>query len=181
MTVALPSVQAPILIGIGANLPSETYGEPLQACDAALEAIAALDGVRIVAKSRWYESEPVPKSDQPWFINGVVRVETDLSALDLLEALHGIEAAFGRVRTVPNAPRVLDLDLLAYGEQLIDGENGAYVPHPRLDGRAFVLMPLLEVAPGWVHPVTRMSLMDMIAALPPGQICRPLERRKKPR
>lgn len=169
-----PVSNGPILIGIGANLPSEAYGAPVDACTAAVDALDALDGLSVTRRSRWYESEPVPKSDQPWYINGVVTVETALGPLDLLAKLHEIEAAFGRVRTVPNAPRVLDLDLLAYGTEIVDAPH-AHVPHARLDGRAFVLLPLRDVAPDWVHPKTGRTLKDLLANLPDDQVCRPLD------
>ena len=162
-----------ILIGIGANLPSNRFGGPRDTCAAALAALNALTGVRVVAKSRWFESAPVPASDQPWFINGVARVETELSPAKLLDALHAIEADFGRVRAERNAPRVLDLDLLAYDKVLIsDGE--VEIPHPRLHERAFVLLPLGDVAPDWVHPAMGQKLRDLAAKLPKDQVCRPL-------
>jgi len=94
-------------------LPSERFGAPLNACTAALDALEALKSVHIVATSRWYESAPVPASDQPWYINGVVQGDTNLAPLGRLQTLQKMDAQFGRVRTGPNAPRVLDLDLLA--------------------------------------------------------------------
>lgn len=173
------TTQAPILIGIGANLPSDRFGSPREACEAALKALGAVKGVRVMARSRWFESAPVPASDQPWFINGVVRIETALPPLALLDTLHAIEASFGRVRTVANAPRVLDLDLLAYEDRIVGhaGEGGAHVPHPRMEGRAFVVLPLNDVAPDWVHPMTRRTVAEMVDNLPSDQVCRPLEKR----
>lgn len=167
----------PILVGVGANLASDRFGTPLEACEAALKTLGAIPGVWVAARSRWFQSAPVPVSDQPWFINGVVRIETELAPLALLDTLHMIEATFGRVRTVPNAPRVLDLDLLAYGAEVIGmaGEGGACIPHPRLESRAFVVLPLNDVAPDWVHPVSRRSMTQMLAELPQDQVCRPLE------
>lgn len=177
MQLSATRYKGPILIGVGANLSSDRFGTPLEACEAALRELSAISGVRVVARSRWFESEPVPVSDQPWFINGVARVETDLSPQALLDALHTIEARFGRVRTVPNAPRVLDLDLLAYGDAALGaaGEGGMQVPHPRLENRAFVLLPLHDVVPDWVHPQSGRSLADMIADLPKNQVCRAQE------
>lgn len=164
-----------ILVGIGANLPSGQYGSPLAACRAAVTTLPEA-GIRVVAWSRWYESAPVPESDQPWYVNGVVQVETDLSPSGLLDRLHGIESAFGRVRGSRNAPRVLDLDLLAYGDVVTEGAgNGLILPHPRLHERAFVLLPLAELAPDWRHPALGNSVGQLIAALPPGQVARPLE------
>ncbi len=160
-----------IFIGIGANLDSPRYGPPLAACEASL---AALDAhlVRVVARSRWYRSRPVPASDQPWFVNGVVRVETALDAASLLALLHRIEAEFGRRRTLPTQARVLDLDLLAYGGMLAQGKGaGPILPHPRLHERAFVLYPLRDIAPDWRHPGSGATIEDMLRALPPGQDC----------
>ena len=131
-------------------------------------------GLKLVARSSWWESAPVPVSDQPWYVNGVAEIATDLDPVALLGALHAIEAEFGRVRSVPNAPRVLDLDLLAYGSTVRTGPEAPLLPHPRLAERAFVLKPLAQVGPDWRHPVSGRSLSEMLAALPPGQIVRPL-------
>lgn len=168
-------IQGPVLIGIGANLSSKRFGLPQDACEAALAALNEMPGVRVTAQSRWFESQPVPISDQPWFINGVAEVETRLSPQALLDALHTIEATFGRVRTVQNAPRVLDLDLLAYGDVVMidDEKGGAEIPHPRLSGRAFVLLPIGDIAPLWVHPHSGRTLAQMVAELPQDQVCRP--------
>jgi 2-amino-4-hydroxy-6-hydroxymethyldihydropteridine diphosphokinase len=163
----------PILVGLGANLPSPRHGPPVATLEAALKVLAAR-GLRIRLRSRWWESAPVPLSDQPWYVNGVVDVATSLGPVPLLALLHEVEAAFGRVRSLPNAPRVLDLDLLAYGEEIREGPEPPLLPHPRLAVRAFVLYPLAEVRPGWRHPLTGLGLPEMIAALPAGQIVRPL-------
>ena len=116
----------------------------------------------------------MPPSGQPWFVNGVVEVETDLPPAALLAVLHGIEDRFGRTRTVPNAARPLDLDLLDYDGRVSNGEDGVEIPHPRLHVRAFVLLPLAELAPGWRHPRTGQALAELIAALPPGGEARPI-------
>ncbi len=161
-----------ILIAIGANLPSPRYGVPRATCGAALAALAEAE-LSITVRSRWYKSPPEPASDQPWFINGVVRIKTVLEPKSLMALLLETEEAFGRRRNRSNEPRILDLDLLAYAEMTL-GENGEgagslRLPHPRLHERAFVLLPLLDVAPGWRHPVTGQGVEDMIAALGPGQ------------
>jgi 2-amino-4-hydroxy-6-hydroxymethyldihydropteridine diphosphokinase len=163
----------PIFIGLGANLPSPKHGPPKMTLTAALEALAAR-GIRVTARSRWYESAPVPKSDQPWFVNGVVRVATDLSPAALLKVLHKVEEEFGRVRSEPNAPRIIDLDLIAYGNLMARGKEIPLLPHPRMQVRSFVLLPLREIAPRWQHPLLRQTLDQLIAALPPDQIARPL-------
>jgi len=163
-----------ILIGLGANLPSATLGPPPGSLEAAL-ALLAKDHVRVLARSRWYRSAPVPISDQPWFINGVAAVATDLDPAALLQRLHAIEAHAGRVRRERNAPRVLDLDLLAYHDRVAGaGGAGPELPHPRLHERAFVLRPIAEVAPGWRHPVLGRTVEALLAALPPDQAAEPL-------
>jgi len=159
------------LVAVGANLPS-AYGPPRATCEAALAELAGR-GLRIVRRSRWYESAPVPLADQPWYVNGVVAVETDLSPEALLALLHDVERQFGRERRELNAARVLDLDLLAYGD-LVRRDPPPILPHPRLAERAFVVLPLADVAPDWRHPVTGQSVADMRQALPPEQAIRPL-------
>lgn len=167
-----------ILVAVGANLPSR-FGTPFDACEAAVRALEGR-GIRVVARSRWWESAPVPVSDQPWYVNGVVAVETALPPAVLLAELHAVEEAMGRVRTVPNAPRVIDLDLLAYDDRVIE-DGRVVVPHPRLAGRAFVVLPLAEVAPGWRHPVTGQTVAAMADALPADQEIRALMERSKER
>jgi 2-amino-4-hydroxy-6-hydroxymethyldihydropteridine diphosphokinase len=151
-----------IFVGLGSNLPSEA-GSPAASLLAAVE-VLSLHDVRVAAASRIYRSRPVPASDQPDFFNMVIRVETELEPADLLERLHAVEATFGRERGAPNAARSLDLDLLAYDDRIEPGPP--VLPHPRLDGRAFVLLPLAELAPDWKHPETGQPLAGMIAALP---------------
>lgn len=163
----------PILIGLGANLPSARHGSPVATLEAALAALTQR-GVEIVARSGWWESAPVPASDQPWYVNGVVEVRTSLGPEDLLALLHGVENDFGRVRTTPNAPRILDLDLLAYGELLRVGPKPPLLPHPRLAERGFVLRPLAQIRPAWRHPATGLSVAELIARLPAGDLVRAL-------
>lgn len=162
-----------IFIAIGSNLPHPEFGPPEDVCKAAIDAIEAV-GCSILARSRWFCSAPVPAAGQPDFINGVISVRTVLKPLELLENLHRIEARFDRERSIPNAARTLDLDLLAYNEMVNEGPEGALLPHPRMAGRAFVLMPLLDVAPAWKHPVLGKTPAALIAALPDDQACTPL-------
>jgi 2-amino-4-hydroxy-6-hydroxymethyldihydropteridine diphosphokinase len=154
-----------IFIAVGANLPGPA-GTPLQTCKAALAALEQR-GVRIVGRSHWYRTPPWPVSDQPWYVNAVVAVETSLDPPALLKLMHEIETQFGRDRRagVVNAARPLDLDLIDY-DGLIRAETPPILPHPRMDTRAFVLRPLADVAPGWRHPQTGKSVKDLLAALP---------------
>lgn len=152
-----------VLIALGGNLPS-WVGAPRTTLEAALAALEEA-GVRILRKSSWYVTAPVPASDQPWFTNGVVSAETDLGPEALLELLHGIEAAFGRVREEKNGARTLDLDLLAHGEA-VQTEKNPILPHPRLHERAFVMVPLAEIAPDWRHPVLNRTAAEILAGIP---------------
>jgi len=170
----MPVDEFVILIALGANLPSPRYGTPRQTCEAALAALAAA-GVRVLRCSRWYQSDPVPPSDQPPFVNGVAQVATDLTPADLLAVLHRIETEFGRTRRQRNEARVIDLDLLAYGTRISTGGEAPELPHPRLADRAFVLLPLAELAPDWRHPVDGRTAVDMAARLAPGQTAEPMD------
>ena len=127
-------------VGLGANL-----GDKAVALDAALAALADLPQTRLLETSSFYRSAPVDAGG-PDYLNAVARIETDLAPEALLDALQAIEQAHGRERPFVNAPRTLDLDLLLYGEQSIATAR-LTVPHPRLTERAFVLLPLLEIAP----------------------------------
>ena len=134
-------------VGLGANL-----GDRERTLRAAVDALAAEDGVEVAAVSTLRETEPVGVGEQPRFLNGAVALETTLAARGLLDLLLAVEQRFGRVR-VPgeHRPRTLDLDLLLYGDERID-EPGLTLPHPRLHERRFVLEPLAELAPGLVVP-----------------------------
>jgi len=162
-----------IIIGLGGNLPSARFGSPQATLNAALAALEE-QGLRVTARSRWYESAPVPLTDQPWFVNGVAAVETDLSPKALLALLLATEQHFGRVRSVPNAARIIDLDLLLYHDEVINDAEGLIIPHPRLHERAFVLLPLRDIAPDWRHPVLGLPLDDFIRRLPADQMIRPM-------
>ncbi|HJY75336.1 MAG TPA: 2-amino-4-hydroxy-6-hydroxymethyldihydropteridine diphosphokinase [Burkholderiales bacterium] len=133
-------------VGLGANL-----GEPQRNVREAFRELDAIPHTRVVRASSLYRSEPLGYTEQPEFVNAVAQIETGLPAERLLAELQAIEAQHGRSRSFANAPRTLDLDLLLFGNAVIDTEN-LKVPHPRMHERAFVLMPLLEIAPDAVIP-----------------------------
>jgi 2-amino-4-hydroxy-6-hydroxymethyldihydropteridine diphosphokinase len=160
-----------ILLGLGGNLPSRRFGGPQTTLEAARAALEDRT-VRVRRRSRGYRSRPVPDDGQPWYVNGVAELETTLPPDELLARALEVETAFGRVRRRRWAPRVIDLDILAYhGQENWGAEPSAtpVVPHPRLHERAFVLVPLAELAPEWRHPVFDRTASELLGALPPGQ------------
>jgi 2-amino-4-hydroxy-6-hydroxymethyldihydropteridine diphosphokinase len=164
-----------IYLGIGSNLPSEAFGTPEMNCRAAIARLGNA-GLSAAAISPFYETAPVPVSDQPWYVNCVIGVaETRLTPHQAMAACLTIEAELGRVRTVPNAARIADIDLIAWDDLVIDDPPGLIVPHPRMAGRAFVLRPLADLAPDWRHPASGIAIADLIAKLPPDQQIRPLK------
>lgn len=158
--------QGGVYVGLGANLDHPKYGPPIATLTAALAELAR-HGVEIKRLSPWYRSAPVPASDQPWFVNAVAEVATGLPPDALLGELHAVENIFGRVRSVPNAARFIDLDLLDFHGEIASGK--AILPHPRMAERAFVLRPLADLAPDWRHPISGVSIGALLAALPAGQ------------
>jgi 2-amino-4-hydroxy-6-hydroxymethyldihydropteridine diphosphokinase len=160
-----------ILIGIGGNLASPRYGTPLDTLTAALTALEA-EGIQVATRSAWYRTEPVPRSDQPWFVNAVASLTTHLAARDLLAMLQAVERQFGRLRRERNAARVLDLDLLDYHGQVTETPS-LLLPHPRLHQRRFVLQPLAEIAPDWRHPLSGLTAEHLLSRLVAKQ---PIER-----
>jgi 2-amino-4-hydroxy-6-hydroxymethyldihydropteridine diphosphokinase len=155
-------------VAIGANL-----GDPVATVHAAIEALHALPRARFLASSSLYRTAPVGLHHQPDFINAVAMLEVESAALpaaSLLEHLFAIEADFGRVRSVKNAPRTLDLDLLLYGDQQLD-LPGLTLPHPRMTERAFVLAPLAEIAPDLAIP-GHGHLADLLLAVAGQRIAR---------
>lgn len=161
-----------ILIALGANLPSR-FGTPEDTLKAARLELEAR-GLRVVLASDVWLSAPVPVSDQPWYRNAAACVETDLTPMVLLKLLKGVERDFGRVSAQRNAARVLDLDILAYDDVVMD-DKACILPHPRLHERAFVLYPLQQIAPDWWHPVLKVSVSQMIENIPAGQEIQKLE------
>jgi 2-amino-4-hydroxy-6-hydroxymethyldihydropteridine diphosphokinase len=155
-----------ILIGIGANLPGPAQASPVETCRAAVAAICEIPGLSFVALSEWYRAAAIPAGDQPDYCNGVVRLTGQIDPADLLARLQAIEHRFGRTRPFPNAPRTLDLDIISLND-LVRAAPAPVLPHPRAHLRAFVLRPMLDVAPGWRHPVHQQGLSSLLAELPP--------------
>ncbi len=162
-----------IFIGLGSNLTSKQYPTSIAVVKAAIEAIE-VSGIKIAACSNFYETEPVPKSDQPWFINAVAQIETTLSADQLLKTLHKIEEQLGRTRRDRWEARIIDIDLLCYDDVVVPERetwllqsknlenNEMVIPHSRMHERDFVLIPFKELAPGWVHPVLSKSVVELL-------------------
>jgi 2-amino-4-hydroxy-6-hydroxymethyldihydropteridine diphosphokinase len=159
-----------ILVAIGANLPGPDGQPAIETCRAAAARLDGLPGLRLVALSRWFATAPVPAlPGAPDYVNGVARLGVRRGAAfpdpaGLLAALQAIEQAFGRVRPYPDAPRTLDLDLLAM-DGLVRDAPDPVLPHPRAHLRAFVLAPLRDVAPGWVHPRLGQGAEQLLAAV----------------
>ena len=143
-------------IGLGSNL-----ADPLVQVRQALAELETIPATRVTARSSFYRTSPVGYLQQPDFINAVASVQTTLEPQALLAALLAIEDRHGRKRAMRNAPRTLDLDLLLYGEEVLD-RDGLTLPHPRLHERAFVLAPLAEIAPGAMVP-GRGRVRDLLA------------------
>lgn len=162
---------AGILVAVGANLPRHTGEGPLQTCHWAVAEIGHIDTIRVEAVSCWYESAPIPPSGQPPYVNGMVRLSGNITPEALLSALQEIEARAGRVRTVANAARPLDLDIIAMGG-LVRAAPDPIVPHPRACARAFVLLPLRDVAPDWRDPVSGEGIDTLLARVADQQVTR---------
>lgn len=167
----LPGMHNIAYISVGSNI-----GERLENCKSAAAWLNGRNGIRIVAHSRYFHTEPVGYIDQPWFVNAVFAVETNLSPFALLETLQLAQRAYGRPETgIRFGPRVLDLDILFYDDMIMD-DPGLILPHPRLAQRRFVLEPLCDIAPELVHPVLGIPARKLLEGLPPdGSGCEPMD------
>ena len=146
-----------IYLSLGSNI-----GERAQNIARAIALLPA-HGVRVVRKSSSYETEPVEFLAQGWFLNCVVEVETDLAPGELMRALLTIERAMGRERVAPKGPRIIDMDILLFGP-LVVREKDLEIPHPRMTERRFVLVPMAEIAPALRHPVSRLTMTELLSA-----------------
>ncbi|ESQ82856.1 hypothetical protein AEAC466_15205 [Asticcacaulis sp. AC466] len=133
-------------------------------------------GLQVTKISRLWSSIAWPNNQDPAYVNAVLQIRTDLQPDELLQLLHKLEYARGRVRDEKrNAPRVLDLDIVAYGRHVLASENGLNLPHPRAADRAFVMGPLAEISPGWVHPVLGRTAQDLLTTATVGRDAYPLD------
>jgi 2-amino-4-hydroxy-6-hydroxymethyldihydropteridine diphosphokinase len=152
-----PVTRHRVFIGIGSN-----QGDRLGNCRRAVQAVAAAEENCFLECSPWYATEPVGLTDQDWFINGVIALETSLGPRELLLFLLGIEKMMGRERKERWGPRVIDLDILFYDQQVLD-EEGLQIPHPRIPERGFVLIPLWDIAPHLFHPLLKKTITGILA------------------
>jgi 2-amino-4-hydroxy-6-hydroxymethyldihydropteridine diphosphokinase len=143
-------------IGFGSNL-----GDKVAYCEKAIAEILDIDNHKLLAKSSFYKTQPVGYQTQDWFVNGVIKLESDLEPQDLLRALKGVESRLGRTETFLWGPREIDLDLLLYEDRVIQMDQ-LQIPHPRLQERQFVLIPLAEIARDLVHPVLKKSIRKLL-------------------
>jgi len=148
-----------VYLGLGSNV-----GDRARNIQTALEKLAAPD-LRVLRVSSLYETEPVGFTAQRWFLNLAAEAETDLFPMQLLARIAKTEQALGRVRTVPNGPRTLDIDILLYGRAVVRSTK-LEIPHPRMGERRFVLAPLAELAPELRHPVTHRTIKAMLETAP---------------
>jgi 2-amino-4-hydroxy-6-hydroxymethyldihydropteridine diphosphokinase len=169
------SREAPLplsFIALGSNVAGR-FTSPAEAVKVAMEAIQCSE-IIMKSRSRLYRSVAWPDPADPEFVNAMISVETSLAPDALLSRLHAIEAEFGRERRQMNAPRTLDLDIVDYAGRISAPGESPILPHPRLAERAFVLLPLAEIAPDWHHPVTGTAIGDLVRALPDPQAATPL-------
>ena len=143
-----------VFIGIGSNL-----GDRISYCKKAIDEISGF--AKITQASSLYETDPIGKEDQPNFINCIVEISTDLSPQNLLKDLNSVEEKLGRVRHEKWGPRTIDLDIIFYNELVINDEN-LEIPHPRAHQRRFVLEPLSEIAPEFIHPKLNLSVSELL-------------------
>ena len=151
-----------ILIALGSNLKSETYGDPIKNCHKALEFLEKRFELEKV--SNFYETEPIPKSNQAMYVNGVVSVRTNFLPKKVLSELMNIEKIFKRVRHLKNESRVIDLDLLSYNE-IIFKDKHLQLPHPRMHLRRFVMQPLCDINKEWMHPLLNEKAKNILKKL----------------
>jgi 2-amino-4-hydroxy-6-hydroxymethyldihydropteridine diphosphokinase len=151
-----------ILVAIGSNLSSEAFGSPLNNCKKAIELLEKK--FKLLRVSNFYETEPIPKSDQPMYINGVISLRTKNLPNEILDILMSVEIEFQRVRKFKNESRVIDLDLLCYNNLVLNTKN-LILPHPRMHLRRFVIQPICDIDENWKHPILKISAKNLLKTL----------------
>ena len=146
-------------IALGSNL-----GNSLETLESAVATIASTSGILVKGRSHWYQTKAISPSPQPDYLNGCVILQTTYSPIVLLNTLLEIEQQFGRVRRERNDPRTLDLDLLLF-DDIVLNEPELQIPHPRMVERAFVLVPLAEIAPDWIEPISGKAIAELAQAV----------------
>ena len=149
-----------IIIGIGGNIKSENGTHPIKVATKAISYFKDYS-IKVTDQSSWYETEPIPKSEQPNFFNCIVFANTILNELDVLRSLHEIENKLGRRRRVTNEARVIDLDLIDYSNKILRNKE-IIIPHPRAHQRRFVMEPLAELDNNWVHPILKLNIKRIL-------------------
>ena len=143
-------------IGIGSNL-----GDKLHQCEKAISEILKIDRHKLLAKSSLFKTQPIGYTSQDWFVNGVIKIETDLDALELFRTLRAIESRLGRTKTFRWGPRTIDLDILFFDDIEIHTEE-LQIPHPQIQNRQFVLIPLAEIDRHLIHPVLKKTIQEIL-------------------
>jgi 2-amino-4-hydroxy-6-hydroxymethyldihydropteridine diphosphokinase len=161
-------VHEPAYLSLGSNV-----GDRAANLNTAIDRLRAFG--EVVAVSSFYETEPVEFTTQPWFLNCAVTLNTDATPKQLLTVIVDIEQQLGRRRAQQKGPRTIDIDILLFGDQIVD-DPGLTIPHPALHERRFVLEPLVEIAPGARHPVFKQTIRELRDALPPGQAVRKMSK-----
>jgi 2-amino-4-hydroxy-6-hydroxymethyldihydropteridine diphosphokinase len=148
-----------VFIGFGSN-----QGDSVDICNGAIAMLRENSQIEIEEVSSFYRTKPEGLENQPWFVNGVIKCATELEPEELLRFLREVENHFGRVRRERWGPRTLDLDILTYGDRILNHDD-LTIPHPRLHERRFVLVPLQEIAPDWRHPLLLASAESLLQQL----------------
>ena len=143
-------------IGIGSNL-----GDKIHHCEKAISAILKIDRHKLLAKSSLFKTQPIGYTSQGWFVNGVIKIETDLEAPELLRTLKTIESQLGRTKTFRWGPRTIDLDILFFDDNEIHTEE-LQIPHPLIQDRQFVLIPMAEIDRNLIHPVFKKTVQELL-------------------
>lgn len=155
-------------LSLGANI-----GDRAASLNTAIEKLSALG--EVIAVSSFYETEPVEMTDQPWFVNCAVKLETEKTPAQVLKGILEIESSMGRQRIQKKGPRIIDIDVLLFGSSILQ-TKGLTVPHTAMHERRFVLEPLAEIAPDAMHPVMHRTIKDLLDSLPAGQVVRSVAR-----